>query len=137
MLIGTFVLFIYHGFQKLISQLKQLVPDNPNKALVEKKEPELGEKEKKKRKKAQDSQSVSILFIGQPVGRCPLKVKALPPIPATSCTESKKTFYAVKVGFQTGVFTTWKEYKRAVKHYPGADFRVFKSRKEAEAWYRS
>ena len=59
MLIGTSMLFIYHGFQKIISKEKQLVPDNPDKALVE---------NKKKRKKAQDSQSVSILYIGQPIG---------------------------------------------------------------------
>lgn len=40
-------------------------------------------------------------------------------------------FYAVKVGRQTGVFYSWSECEAQVKGYPGAQYKSFKTEKEA------
>lgn len=49
----------------------------------------------------------------------------------------KKKFYAVAVGKKTGVFTTWPEAESQVKGYPGARFKGFATKKEAEEWISS
>ena len=42
--------------------------------------------------------------------------------------------YAVKKGRETGTFTSWKECQASVSKYPGADFRGFPSKEEAEKY---
>lgn len=42
--------------------------------------------------------------------------------------------YAVKVGRQTGKFSTWEECLRQVKGYSGAEYKKFKTDAEAEAY---
>lgn len=41
-------------------------------------------------------------------------------------------YYAVKKGRKTGVFTSWNETEKLVKGYPGAKYKSFKNREEAE-----
>ena len=42
--------------------------------------------------------------------------------------------YAVKVGRQTGLFSTWEACEKAVKGYPNASYKSFKTKEEALAW---
>jgi ribonuclease HI len=44
----------------------------------------------------------------------------------------EKKYYVVWKGKNTGVFETWKECERQIKNYPGAIYKSFSSRKEAE-----
>ena len=44
--------------------------------------------------------------------------------------------YAVKVGRNPGIYTTWAEAEAQVKGFSGAEFKAFHTRKEAEAWLR-
>lgn len=46
----------------------------------------------------------------------------------------KKNFYAVKAGFQVGLFTNWPECQSAVKGYKGAVYKGFETKDEALAW---
>lgn len=41
-------------------------------------------------------------------------------------------FYAVKVGRNPGIFSTWDECQKSVNGYPGAKFQKFQNRSEAE-----
>lgn len=41
-------------------------------------------------------------------------------------------FYAIKVGKKTGIFTTWEETSRLVKGYPGAKYKSFPTKAEAQ-----
>ncbi len=52
---------------------------------------------------------------------------------------SRKTpkYYAVARGRRTGIFTDWPETARLVQGYPGARFKSFPTREEAEAFLRS
>jgi ribonuclease HI len=43
-------------------------------------------------------------------------------------------FYAVRVGRLVGIFDTWVECKNQVNHFPGAQFKSFKSRADAEEY---
>lgn len=43
-------------------------------------------------------------------------------------------FYAVRKGKKTGVFLTWEECKRQVDGFSGAEYKSFKTRKEAEEY---
>ena len=45
-----------------------------------------------------------------------------------------KKIYAVKIGRQTGLFSTWAACEKQVKGYPGAKFKGFASAQEAAAW---
>lgn len=45
---------------------------------------------------------------------------------------TKQKFYAVKKGFQTGIFLTWDECKQHTQGFKGALFKSFKTRLEAE-----
>jgi len=45
-----------------------------------------------------------------------------------------KKFYAVAAGREPGVYSQWPEAERQVKGFPGAKFKGFASRAEAEAW---
>lgn len=48
---------------------------------------------------------------------------------------SKKTkYYGVKKGYTIGVFDSWDECSSAVTGYPGADYKSFVTREEAEAY---
>lgn len=47
-----------------------------------------------------------------------------------------KKYYAVKQGKKTGVFTTWDECKQNVHGYPGAEYKSFTSKVEAENYLR-
>ena len=48
--------------------------------------------------------------------------------------EKKQKFYAVRKGRTTGILMTWKECQAATTHYPGAEFKSFPTREEAEAF---
>ncbi|GAA0469355.1 viroplasmin family protein [Alkalibacillus silvisoli] len=43
-----------------------------------------------------------------------------------------KKYYAVKQGKKTGIFTTWNECKQNVHGYPGAEYKSFTSKAQAE-----
>ena len=45
-----------------------------------------------------------------------------------------KKYYAVRVGIKTGIYLTWDECKSMVNGYPGAVYKSFTSREEAEAF---
>ena len=45
-----------------------------------------------------------------------------------------KKIYAVKIGRQTGLFSTWPECEKQVKGYQGAKFKGFNDAQEALAW---
>lgn len=45
-----------------------------------------------------------------------------------------KKIYAVRRGKITGLFTTWEECRDSVQGVPGAEYRSFRSRKEADAY---
>ncbi len=47
---------------------------------------------------------------------------------------SKKKFYAVAVGQDPGIYTNWPQAQAQVKGYPGAKFKGFPTKSEAEAW---
>mgnify|MGYP001047559120 CR=1 FL=1 len=47
---------------------------------------------------------------------------------------AKKKVYAVKKGRQTGLFDTWDECKSLVHGFPGAVYKSFETRQEAEAY---
>lgn len=47
---------------------------------------------------------------------------------------AKKKFYAVKKGKKTGLFQTWEACKASVDGYPGAEYKSFLSREEAEVY---
>jgi ribonuclease HI len=49
----------------------------------------------------------------------------------------KKKFYVVWNGKNTGVFDSWKECERQIKNYPGAIYKSFSSREEAEKAFTS
>lgn len=48
-----------------------------------------------------------------------------------------KKYYAVKVGRHPGIYTTWGECKKNVHGYPGAKFKGFQTKEEAEEFIRS
>lgn len=43
-------------------------------------------------------------------------------------------FYAVRQGHQTGIFTAWDECRAQVHGYPGAEYKSFTSREQAQEW---
>lgn len=47
---------------------------------------------------------------------------------------AKKKIYAVKKGKKTGLFQTWDACRAAVDGYPGAEYKSFFTREEAEAY---
>lgn len=47
---------------------------------------------------------------------------------------AKKKFYAVKQGRKTGMFLTWDECKKQVMGYPGAIYKSFATKEEAEEY---
>ena len=47
---------------------------------------------------------------------------------------ASKKIYAVKKGKITGVFETWEECKASVEGYPGAEYKSFTGRTEAESY---
>ncbi len=47
---------------------------------------------------------------------------------------AKKKFYAVKKGLQTGLFDSWEACKAVVDGYPGAEYKSFSSRTEANVY---
>lgn len=47
---------------------------------------------------------------------------------------AKKKFYAVKQGRKPGMFLTWDDCKKQVMGYPGAIYKSFGTREEAEAY---
>lgn len=47
---------------------------------------------------------------------------------------AKKNYYAVKVGFKTGIFRSWEECSKYVIGYPGAKYKGFATLAEAEAY---
>lgn len=46
----------------------------------------------------------------------------------------KKSWYAVKKGRRAGLYTEWEECRKQVAGFPGAEFKGFYSREEAEAY---
>ncbi len=49
---------------------------------------------------------------------------------------AKTKVYAVRKGRQTGLFDTWDECKRMVHGYPGAVYKSFKTKEEADAYLK-
>ncbi len=47
---------------------------------------------------------------------------------------AKKNYYAVKNGYQTGIFQTWEECKKQVSGYPGAEYKGFALLKDAREY---
>lgn len=47
---------------------------------------------------------------------------------------AKKNIYAVKKGKKTGLFSTWEECRDAVEGYPGAEYKGFVTKEEAERY---
>ena len=47
---------------------------------------------------------------------------------------AKKKFYAVKQGRKTGMFLTWDDCKKQVMGYPGAIYKSFETKEEAEEY---
>ena len=47
----------------------------------------------------------------------------------------KKKYYVVKRGPHTGVYYSWSDCQKEVSGYPGAVFKGFVTKAEAEAWY--
>lgn len=47
---------------------------------------------------------------------------------------AKKKYYAVKKGKSTGIFQTWEECKASVDGYPGAEYRGFATKGEAQTY---
>ncbi len=47
---------------------------------------------------------------------------------------SKQKYYAVRAGRETGIFTSWDQCKEQVMGFPGAVFKSFAAREEAQAW---
>ncbi len=47
---------------------------------------------------------------------------------------NKKKYYAVRKGYITGIYDTWSMAEAQVKGYPGAQFKGFFSKEEAQAW---
>lgn len=45
-----------------------------------------------------------------------------------------KKFYAVRQGKVTGIFTSWDECKNSIDGYPGAEFKGFMTRTDAESY---
>lgn len=50
---------------------------------------------------------------------------------------AKKNFYAVKKGRNSGIYKTWQECKDQINHFPGAVYKGFITREEAEAYLKS
>ena len=46
-------------------------------------------------------------------------------------------YYAVKIGRKPGIYTSWKECKKYVHKYDGAQFRAFKTLAEAENFMKT
>lgn len=46
------------------------------------------------------------------------------------------TYYGVKVGRNTGVFTSWNDVYKETHNFPGAKFKKFEFIEEAEAYIR-
>ena len=47
---------------------------------------------------------------------------------------AKQKYYAVKQGRKTGIISTWAECEAAVKGYPGAVYKSFTTRQDADDW---
>src|SRR5437016_4202484 len=47
------------------------------------------------------------------------------------------SFYAIRKGHKTGIFTNWDEVQPLVDKYPGASYRKFQSLTEAENFLKS
>ena len=47
---------------------------------------------------------------------------------------AKRKYYAVKEGRETGIFEMWSDCERSVKGYPGAVYKSFVKKEEAEAF---
>jgi len=50
---------------------------------------------------------------------------------------AKKKLYAVRNGYQPGLYENWVECEAQVKGFPGAEFKGFKTREEALTWLGS
>lgn len=49
---------------------------------------------------------------------------------------ASKKYYAVAAGRRTGIYTNWSEAENQIKGFPGARFKGFAAREEAETWLR-
>ena len=50
---------------------------------------------------------------------------------------AKKNFYAVKKGLKPGIYSTWKETEAQVIGFPGAMYKGFSTREDAQNWMQS
>lgn len=60
--------------------------------------------------------------------------KELHAVPDKERKMPQKKFYAVKKGVQTGLFDTWEECRRMVYGFPGAVYKSFDTKQEAEEY---
>ncbi len=78
------------------------------------------------------------LFIGSPpsVKKVPVKRESAAASTSSSSPRARRgeKFYAVRVGRSTGIFLTWGECQEAVHGYRAAEFKSFKTRREAEEY---
>jgi ribonuclease HI len=49
-------------------------------------------------------------------------------------TDPPKKYYAVAVGRNPGIYTTWEQCEAQVSEYPGMKHKSFKTRQEAVNW---
>ena len=56
------------------------------------------------------------------------------PVPSGTIRIEPAKYYAVKVGFKPGIYTTWSECSCQVNGFPGAEYKSFTTREEAEAY---
>ena len=45
-------------------------------------------------------------------------------------------YYAVKVGRETGIYTSWEEAEKLVKGYSDAKYKSFKTKKDADHYMK-
>ena len=50
--------------------------------------------------------------------------------------KSKQKYYAVRKGRTTGILLSWAECEASVIHFPGAEYKSFPTREEAEAFLK-
>ena len=50
-------------------------------------------------------------------------------------TSTKKKYYIVKRGKKPGVYYNWPDCQKQVQGFPGAVYKGFVTKEEAEAWY--
>lgn len=64
-----------------------------------------------------------------------LRIQGIMMIQKKYKTSAKKKYYVVKKGKKTGVYYNWPDCQKQVQGFPGAVYKGFVTKDEAEAWY--